>query len=74
MWRSSGSADPSCALLCASAHAAAVLGLESKGHLRPGADADIVLLDDELSVRACFVRGRLAYQHRDMHGAFWWYR
>ena len=38
--------DPSAALLCASAHPAQMLRLPNKGCLRPGSDADIVLLDE----------------------------
>jgi N-acetylglucosamine-6-phosphate deacetylase len=37
---------------------ARLLGIESrKGRLAPGADADIVLLDEELNVRQVFARG-----------------
>ena len=39
-----------------------------------GADADLVLLDpDDLTVRACFVRGRLAYSHPSLRGALWFH-
>ena len=40
---------------------ARVLGLANKGHLSVGADADIVLLDQDLGVMATFVGGVLAY-------------
>ena len=45
LWECSGGGDPAAALLCASAHPARLVGLKSKGHLAPGADADICLLD-----------------------------
>jgi N-acetylglucosamine-6-phosphate deacetylase len=42
---------------------ARVLGLErTKGTLAPGADADLVLLEDDLSVYATLVAGRVVYQ------------
>lgn len=73
LWSCSGEADPSAALLCGSAHPAQLLGLGSKGHLAPGADADLVLLDDELRVRACFVAGQLAWAHPELRGALWYH-
>lgn len=46
-----------------SANAARALGIESrKGSFAPGKDADIVLLDDDLSVNATIVRGRICYR------------
>jgi N-acetylglucosamine-6-phosphate deacetylase len=33
-----------------------------KGRIVPGADADIVVLDEDLDVVMTFVAGRLAYQ------------
>mmetsp|Transcript_1795 Transcript_1795/g.3881 ORF Transcript_1795/g.3881 Transcript_1795/m.3881 type:complete len:116 (+) Transcript_1795:98-445(+) len=39
----------------------------------PGSDADIVLLSEDLQVRATFVGGVLAWQHKEMNGAFWYY-
>ncbi|MBO1078810.1 N-acetylglucosamine-6-phosphate deacetylase [Roseomonas haemaphysalidis] len=45
------------ALRMASLLPARLLGLESHGHLRPGARADIVLLDDALAVRGVWTGG-----------------
>lgn len=42
-------------------NAADQLGLTAKGRLAPGADADLVLVDDDLSVHATFVAGRCVY-------------
>ena len=39
-----------------------LLGDAERGHLRPGARADIVLLDADLAVRTTFVAGRVAFQ------------
>jgi N-acetylglucosamine-6-phosphate deacetylase len=71
---SGGAADPSAALLAGSLHPAKLLGLEHKGRLSQGADADLVLLDDTLHVRGCFVGGQLAWAHASLHGALWWHR
>ena len=49
------------ALKAASLHPAQALGLKHKGSLEPGADADLVLLDKGLNVRATFVGGELAW-------------
>ena len=66
--------DPASSLLCGSAHPARLLNLPGKGRLTPGADADLVLLDPEtLSVRACYVAGRLAWSHPSLHGALWFH-
>ena len=46
------------AINLASSHPAQYLGLEKKGRLEPGCDADIVVLDDRLEVQAVFVEGR----------------
>ena len=74
VWQCSGSADPSFSLLCGSAHPAKLLGLTTKGKLTAGADADLVLLDPEtLTVKACFIHGRLAYSHPALHGALWYH-
>ena len=61
-------------LLAGSLHPAKLLGLEHKGRLSQGADADLVLLDDTLHVRGCFVGGQLAWAHASLHGALWWHR
>lgn len=46
------------AVAMASANPARVLGLQdSKGQIRPGFDADLVLLDDRLQVAGCWVGG-----------------
>ena len=51
------------AIHAATLHPAQVLGLRNrKGTLEVGADADIVVLDDDLNVRATFVRGNLVYK------------
>lgn len=57
------------AIRCASATPAALLGLGDRGHINPGAVADLVLLDQSLEVVATFCRGGLSYlnpgeQHR----------
>jgi beta-aspartyl-dipeptidase (metallo-type) len=41
-----------------SANAAAAYGLSTKGALRPGLDADIILLDDGFELKDVFARGR----------------
>ena len=46
---------------------AALLGIgERKGTLAPGADADVVILDDSLEVRATICRGEVVFraEHR----------
>ncbi|MCL5281459.1 MAG: amidohydrolase family protein, partial [Planctomycetes bacterium] len=44
-------------------NAAAVLGLErTKAAMTPGRDADLVILDKDLSVHATIVAGRIVYQ------------
>ncbi|OQR69937.1 putative N-acetylglucosamine-6-phosphate deacetylase-like [Tropilaelaps mercedesae] len=45
------------ALLAASRHPAQVLGLESKGLLEVGYDADFVIVDDDLNVIATWING-----------------
>ena len=50
------------AISYASSHAARVIGLEdSKGSLDAGKDADIVIFDEQMRPRACFVRGIKKY-------------
>ena len=73
LWRCTGGGDPSDALRCASEHPARMLSLDRKGSLRAGADADLVLLDAELNVQACFVGGRLAFAHPELRGSLWFY-
>jgi N-acetylglucosamine-6-phosphate deacetylase len=53
--------SPAEAVACASAAPARLLGLKSKGALRPGADADLILLGGDLRVRSTFVRGELLH-------------
>jgi len=65
--------DPVEALLCASAHPAALLGLRDKGSLERGRVADLILLTDDLELRGCFIAGKLAWAHPVMHGALWWH-
>jgi len=51
------------ALTMASATPAASLGLEGvKGVLAPGADADVILFDQDLQVRKTILEGRLIYE------------
>lgn len=49
-------------LLAASLHPAECLGIEKiKGHLNLGADADMILLDDDVNIHQTWVNGELAY-------------
>lgn len=41
---------------------ARIMGLSKKGMLAPGRDADVVLFDDEIAVRAVLVGGRMVYE------------
>lgn len=51
------------ALLAASLHPAQVLGIQrQKGTLAFGADADFIVCDDDLNIRATFVNGQLAWK------------
>ena len=49
------------ALQAASLHPANVLGEQRKGRLVPGADADMVVLDNTLSLMATIVGGRVVH-------------
>jgi len=51
------------ALRCATAVPARVLGLNA-GRIVPGADADIVLMDEEFRVQATLVRGEIVFSRR----------
>jgi len=44
---------------------ARLLRLRGKGQLAPGADADLVIVDDQLTVDAVIARGRWLVRHRD---------
>ncbi|MBR3632663.1 MAG: N-acetylglucosamine-6-phosphate deacetylase [Elusimicrobiaceae bacterium] len=46
------------AIACASTHPARILGLEQKGSLSVGKDADIILLDDALQLQRVFLAHR----------------
>ena len=50
--------DLSQAISLVTSNTADVLGLEHKGCLRPGADADILLTDDSHTIQLAFARGR----------------
>ena len=45
------------AVRMASLYPAQYLGLKNKGHLREGADADFVVLDDKLVAQATYIAG-----------------
>eukprot|EP01056_Protomagalhaensia_sp_Gyna25_P005612 Protomagalhaensia_sp_Gyna_25__5611@NODE_779_length_2635_cov_41_902928_g611_i0_p1_GENE_NODE_779_length_2635_cov_41_902928_g611_i0NODE_779_length_2635_cov_41_902928_g611_i0_p1_ORF_typecomplete_len480_score70_69Amidohydro_1/PF01979_20/3_3e24Amidohydro_3/PF07969_11/13Amidohydro_3/PF07969_11/3_3e08_NODE_779_length_2635_cov_41_902928_g611_i05051944 len=50
------------ALTAASLHPAEMLGVSSiKGHLNPGADADFLIIDDDVRVFQTWINGELAY-------------
>jgi N-acetylglucosamine-6-phosphate deacetylase len=59
--------DPADAALAASASPAAMLGLPDRGAIRPGARADLTLLDEDLGVAATVVGGSLVFD-RDGRG------
>jgi N-acetylglucosamine-6-phosphate deacetylase len=56
--------SPKTAIEAVTTTPARLLGDEERGQLRPGARADIVLLDADLGVRATFVAGRVAFEDR----------
>jgi len=54
------------AVECATRHPAEVLGIShQKGTLSFGADADLILLDDELNVRGVIIDGRIAINNKN---------
>jgi N-acetylglucosamine-6-phosphate deacetylase len=57
-------AEPSAALVAASATPARVIGEPDRGDIRVGAAADLVILDDTLEVVATIVGGRMAFDRR----------
>jgi N-acetylglucosamine-6-phosphate deacetylase len=59
--------DPADAIQAASAAPAGLLGDRSRGRLRVGARADLILLDEQLLVRAAIVGGRVVH---DLDGRF----
>jgi len=54
--------DDATAVTAATAAPAAVVGDPSRGHLAPGARADVVLLDPDLQVQATWVGGVLVHE------------
>ena len=55
------------ALEAATLHPAQLLGIEkSKGTLDFGSDADFVLLDPQLNVRATYIAGKLVWKHAEL--------
>jgi len=57
------------ALRAASLHPARALCEDRKGHLRPGSDADMVLLDRDLALVATIVGGRVAHDPTGLLGS-----
>jgi N-acetylglucosamine-6-phosphate deacetylase len=43
---------------------ARILGLDCKGQIAPGYDADLVAIDDALNIRLTIVAGEIAYDGR----------
>ena len=60
-YRSLAAVGPAEAVAAATSTPARVLALDDRGHLRPGARADLVVLDDSLDVVATIVAGRVAH-------------
>merc|ERR1712086_923182 len=59
------------ALEAASLHPAEVAGVApKKGTLEVGADADLIFLNEELHVQACYVAGEMAWSNLDHMNAF----
>ena len=54
------------ALQATSLHPARVLGEQRKGRLGPGADADMVVLDEDLTLVATIVGGRVVHDPRGL--------
>jgi N-acetylglucosamine-6-phosphate deacetylase len=52
------------ALMTATVNPAKVLGLDSKGILAAGCDADVVLLNSKLEVQKTIIKGRVAYNKK----------
>ncbi len=59
--RKFGCSLPTASALC-SLNPARVLGLERKGRLAPGMDADIIVLDDALDLRYTILGGQVVYR------------
>ncbi len=53
-------------LQATSLHPAKVLGEQRKGHLGPGADADMVVLDNDLTLVATIVGGQVVHDPRGL--------
>ncbi len=53
-------------LQAVSLHPAKMLGEQRKGHLGPGADADIVVLDNDLTLAATIVGGQVVHDPRGL--------
>lgn len=52
------------ALTAASLHPAEMLGIHAiKGHLSPGADADFIVIDEDVNIYQTWINGELAYDH-----------
>ena len=60
------SCDKGAALLAASHHPAKLLGLDAKkGTCQVGADADLVLLSQDLEVQATCIAGEIVWERQD---------